>query len=78
MRSGANPLLHVTFSFWIQFDCHLVCKAFWIVLECSCRRVKIASVRPEAELEVTAQDMGNGVTVEELMRTVEDLSRSCH
>ena len=24
------------------------------------------------------QDMGNGVTVEELIRTVEDISRSCH
>ena len=31
---------------------------------------------PEARL--TVQDMGNGVTVEDLMRTVEDLSRSCH
>lgn len=29
-------------------------------------------------LSLSVQDMGNGVTVEELMRTVEDLSRSCH
>ncbi|CAL5227828.1 g10856 [Coccomyxa viridis] len=29
-------------------------------------------------MERIAKDMGSGVTVEELMRTVEDLSRSCH
>ena len=27
---------------------------------------------------VALQDMGNGVTVEELIRTVEDISRGCH
>ena len=31
-----------------------------------------------SKTERFVQDMGNGVTVEELMRTVEDLSRSCH
>ena len=48
------------------------------MLKCSCRHVNTACIVAEVELEVTAQDMGNGVTVEELMRTVEDLSRSCH
>lgn len=48
------------------------------MLKCSCRRVENASFRAEAELDISAQEMGNGVTVEELMRTVEDLSRSCH
>lgn len=48
------------------------------MLKCSCERVEIASIRADAELDISAQEMGNGVTVEELMRTVEDLSRSCH
>lgn len=29
-------------------------------------------------MERVAQDMGEGVTAEEVLRTVEELSRSCH